>query len=204
MVLHNFHVDAVLGLTPFTVKWGFHIFKWNFPYFNLCPLPLWSFHWAPLRSIWLRLFLFYEILLSLFFSRLCNHSSFTLSSCQLPQSFNDLWKDLDLLTGFTRVCPCPEEPRAGQHCRSVSHAEMRGILTSLALLAQLCPMQTRMLLAFFVTSMHCRLLSSLLPIRIWFSLCLEIVFRVIWYTCRTKEKVWNNLGGDNMTLETSV
>lgn len=34
--------------------------------------------------------LFYEILLSLFFSWLCNHSSITLSSCQLPQSFNDL------------------------------------------------------------------------------------------------------------------
>lgn len=42
--------------------------------------------------------LFYKILLSLFFSRLCNHSSFTLSLCQLQQSLNDIdGLSLDLL-----------------------------------------------------------------------------------------------------------
>lgn len=45
------HGGTVLDLTPFTVERVFHIFKWNFPYFNLCLLLLSCFHWAPLRSI---------------------------------------------------------------------------------------------------------------------------------------------------------
>lgn len=38
--------------------------------------------------------------------------------------------------------------------------------------------------------MHSRLSFILLPIRTWFLLCLEIISRVFWCTCRMKEKVW--------------
>lgn len=126
--------------------------------------------------------LFYKILLSLFFSRLCNHSSLTLSSYHLLQSLNDPhWihsrsPGQDSTAGGSLLC----------------WDEGKHHITSLELLAQLCLMEKmlpRMLVGFFAPSTHCRLSFNLLPIRTWFLLCLEIISRVIWYTCRMKEKV---------------
>lgn len=154
------HGDAVLGLTPFTVKRVFHIFLMEFPVFQFVPV-------ASLISTEKHLVpssLFYKIPLSLFFSRLCNHSSFTLSSCQLPQSLNHLHGlSLDCSTmPMSLLSWGAQDSTALQEC--LSCAEKRGSITSLA---QLCLMQPRMLLAFFATSMHCRLLFNLSPIRTW-------------------------------------
>lgn len=198
--LPNFHGDTVLSLTWLTVKRVFPFFKWNFPYFNLGPLPLSSFHRAPLRSIWLHLLYFIGSSWA-FSSPGCAITALSLSPhvshhnpLMIFMAFQWIYSSMPMPWGA-------QDRTALQEC--LSCAETRAIITSLHLLAQVCLMQPRMLLAFFVTSMHCRLLFNLLPIRTWFS-CLEIVSRVIWYTCRMKEKVWNNSGGDNMTLKTSV
>lgn len=147
--------------------------------------------------------LFYEIPLSLFFSRLCNHSSFILS-CQLPQSLNHLHGlSLDLLecacVSLVLRSPGQDSTVGGSLlCWAEGKHQLPGPAgTALPNVAQDA-------VGFHCQSMHCRLLFNLLPIRTWFLLCLEIVSRVIWYMCRMKEKVWNNSDGDDVTLETSV
>lgn len=141
--------------------------------------------------------LFYEILLSLFFSRLCNHSSFTLSSCQLWRSLNEL--SLDLL-GCTHVLRSPGQDSTAGVSLVLSWGETSPPWTCWHSSAWCSPGCCWLSLPGW----HCRLLFNLLPVRTWFLLCLEIISRVVWYTCRMKEKVWNNTRGDNMALETSV
>lgn len=119
--------------------------------------------------------LFYKILLSLFFSWLCNHSSLTLFSCQLPQSFNDLHGlSVDLLECAHVLRSPGQDSTAGVSllCWGEGNRHLPGPAGTAL------PDAAQDAVGFFATRMHYRLSFSLLPMRTWFSLCLEIVSRI--------------------------